>query len=349
MPARLAYLRSAFCALTTAVLICPASGKAQSLSEYDRAVASFAAKDYRSAAAKFAQIETASPGSTDALLYEAKCLIQLQEFPAADAALRGYIGNHSESQDALYLLGFVLHRENKPKESLEIYTKAAATHTPTGDDLKIVGLNYVLLNDYADAINWFEKAVEFEPRNSDAWYYLGRAYYSQTRVPDAKNAFLTVLKLEPYHSKAENNLGLIFESEAKPDEALVAYRNAINWQEHSPTPSEQPYLNLGSLLLEQGNASDALQPLEKAVQIAPNNASCHLKLGSARLRLGKLKEAQPELEEAVRLEPENAAAHFQLGRLYKQLKLTDRAKKEFDRAGEIQSREALPHSQPKQP
>ena len=166
-------------------------------------------------------------------------------------------------------------------------------------------------------------------------------------MPDAKNAFLTVLKLEPYHSKAENNLGLIFESEAKPDEALGAYRNAINWQEHSPTPSEQPYLNLGSLLLQQGNASDAWQPLQKAVQIAPNNASCHLKLGSAALRLGKLQEAQPELEEAVRLEPENAAAHFQLGRLYKQLKLTDRAKKEFDRAGEIQSREALPHSQPK--
>ena len=349
MPARQSYPRYGFYWVAIVILICPASGKTQSLSEYDRAVASFAAKDYRTAAARFAQIETASPGSTDALLYEAKCLIQLQGFPAADAALRGYIGNHSESQDALYLLGFVLHRENRPKESLEIYTRAAALQKPSGEDLKIVGLNYVLLNDYPDAIKWFEKAVAFDPQNSDAWYYLGRAYYSQTRVPDAKNAFLTVLKLEPYHSKAENNLGLIFESEAKPEEALGAYRNAINWQEHSPTPSEQPYLNLGSLLLQQGSASDALQPLEKAVQIAPNNASCHLKLGSARLRLGKLKEAQPELEEAARLEPENAAAHFQLGRLYKQLKLTDRAKKEFDRAGEIQSREARPQSGPKQP
>jgi tetratricopeptide (TPR) repeat protein len=348
MPARQAYLRYGFACVAIAILICPASGKVQSLSEYDRAVASFAAKDYPTAAAEFAQIENASPGATDALLYEAKCLIQLQEFPAADAALRGYIGNHSQSQDALYLLGFVLHRENRPKESLEIYTRAAAVQKPSGEDLKIVGLNYVLLNDYADAIKWFEKAVAFEPQNSDAWYYLGRAYYSQTRVPDAKNAFLTVLKLEPHHSKAENNLGLIFESEAKPDEALGAYRNAINWQEHSPTPSEQPYLNLGSLLLQQGSASDALQPLEKAVQIAPNNASCHLKLGSAHLRLGKLQEAQPELEEAARLEPENAAAHFQLGRLYKQLKLTDRAKKEFDRAGEIQSREARPQSGPKQ-
>jgi tetratricopeptide (TPR) repeat protein len=347
MPSRLAYLRSAFCALAIPFCSCPALTVPQSLRDYDRAVATFVARDYRSAALQFAQIENASPGATDALLYEAKCLIQLQEFPAADAALRGYIGNHSESQDALYLLGLVLHRENKPKESLEIYTRAAAVQKPSGEDLKIVGLNYVLLNDYADAIKWFEKAVAFEPQNSDAWYYLGRAYYSQTRVPDAKNAFLTVLKLEPYHSKAENNLGLIFESEAKPEEALGAYRNAINWQEHSPTPSEQPYLNLGSLLLEQGDASDALQPLEQAVQIAPNNASCHLKLGSARLRLGKLKEAQPELEEAARLEPENAAAHFQLGRLYKQLKLTDRAKKEFDRAGEIQSREALPRSESK--
>jgi tetratricopeptide (TPR) repeat protein len=348
MPAPQSYLRYGFYWVAIAVLICPASGKAQSLNEYDRAVASFAAKDYRSAAAEFAQIENASPGATDALLYEAKCLIQLQAFPAADAALRVYIGNHSESQDALYLLGFVLHRENRPKESLEIYTRAAAVQKPSGEDLKIVGLNYVLLNDYPDAIKWFEKAVAFEPQNSDAWYYLGRAYYSQTRVPDAKNAFLTVLKLEPYHSKAENNLGLIFESEAKPDEALVAYRNAINWQERSPTPSEQPYLNLGSLLLQQGSASDALQPLQKAVAIAPNNASCHLKLGSAHLRLGKLREAQPELEEAARLEPENAAAHFQLGRLYKQLKLTDRAKKEFDRAGEIQSREARPQTGPRQ-
>jgi tetratricopeptide (TPR) repeat protein len=348
MPARQSYLRYGFYWVAIAILICPASGTGQSLSKYDRAMASFAAKDYRTAAVEFAQIENASPGATDALLYEAKCLIQLQEFPAADAALRGYIGNHAESQDALYLLGFVLHRENRPKESLEIYTRAAARQKPSGEDLKIVGLNYVLLNDYADAIKWLEKAVAFEPQNSDVWYYLGRAYYSQTRVPDAKNAFLTVLKLEPFHSKAENNLGLIFESEAKPDEALGAYRNAINWQQRSPKPSEQPYLNLGSLLLEQGNASDALPPLEKAVQIAPNDASCHLKLGSARLRLGKLKEAQPELEEAARLEPENAAAHFQLGRLYKQLKLTDRAKKEFDRAGEIQSREARPQSGPKQ-
>jgi Flp pilus assembly protein TadD len=156
-----------------------------------------------------------------------------------------------------------------------------------------------------------------------------------------------VLGLDPRHAKAENNLGLIFEAEANPSEALQSYRNAIEWQGQSSHPSEQPYLNLGSLLMEQNRTEEAVVPLEKAVHLAPGNGLCHLKLGTALLRLAKLNEAQRELEEATQLEPENAAAHYQLGRLYKQVKAMDRAKAEFDRAGEIQSREA--NSKPRSP
>ena len=321
----------------------------QSPSDYESAVAAFNAGDYSAAEILFAKTEAASPGSTDALLYEAKCMIQLQQFVDADKTLRDYLAHHPESPEALYLLGFVLHRENKPAESLAIYTKAAVRKPPGGDDLKIVGLDYVLLNDYADAIKWLEKAVEMEPRNEEAWYFLGRAYYTKSRLPEAKKAFRTVLDLNPRHAKAENSLGLIFEAEAQPSEALQSYRNAIEWQAQSNHPSEQPYLNLGSLLMEQNRTEEAVASLERAVQLAPGNGLCHLKLGTALLRLAKLKEAQRELEEATRLEPENPAAHYQLGRLYKQVKAMDRAKAEFDRAGEIHSREASTKPRSPQP
>ncbi len=320
---------------------------AQSSSDYEHAVAAFHAGDYSAAETLFAKTELASPGSTDALLYEAKCQIQLQRFVDADKTLRDYLLHNPESPDALYLLGFALHRENKPAESLAIYTKAAARKSPEGDDLKIVGLDYVLLNDYTDAIKWLEKAVAMDPGNEEAWYFLGRAYYTKNMLPDAKKAFQTVLNLNPRYARAENNLGLIFEAEANPSEALQSYRNAIEWQGQSSHPSEQPYLNLGSLLMEQNRTEEAVVPLEKAVHLAPGNGLCHLKLGTALLRLAKLNEAQRELEEATRLEPENAAAHYQLGRLYKQVKAMDRAKAEFDRAGEIQSREA--NSKPRSP
>ena len=313
---------------------------AQTDSEYARGVAAFRAGDYASAADLFAKAETVAPGTTDALIYQAKSHINLQNFSASESVLRRYITLHKDSDEALYLLGFVLHRENKASESLEVYTKAAALKTPTGEDLKIVGLDYVLLNDYANAIKWLEKAVELDPKNKDSWYYLGRAYYSRSLLPQSRKAFLTVLNLDPREARAENNLGLILESEAKPNEALEAYRKAIEWQEGSPHRSEQPYLNLGNLLLELDRAGEAVAPLEKAVELGPDNANCHLKLGTAYLRTNRLTDAQRELEKAERLEPENAAIHYQLARVYKQTHQMDKAKIEFQRTEELQSRAA---------
>ena len=315
-------------------------GSAQSGGAFDRGMAEFRAGNYSSAAVLFADAETASPGATDALLYQAKSLVHIQDSAGAERALRSYVSSHRDSSDALYMLGFVLNRENRPVESLESYTKAAAITRPAADDLKIVGLDYVLLDDYADAIKWLEKAVALDGHNKDAWYYLGRAYYTKSRLIEARNAFLTVLDLDPRDAKAENNLGLIFESSGQPDAAIEAYRKAITWQEQSLHPSEQPYVNLGNLLMEQDRPAEAIEPLEKAASLAPDNAFCHLTLGNAYLRTRRLEGAQNELERATQLEPDNAAAHFQLGKLYKQIHALDRAKAEFDRTAELQSRAA---------
>jgi Tfp pilus assembly protein PilF len=333
---RAGMLRRALTLFLLVPFLCPG----QTNSEYERGVAAFRAGDYATAADLFARADTAAPGTTDALIYQAKSLVHLQNFNLSESVLRQYIALHADSDEALYLLGFVLNRENRPKESLEIYTRAATLKTPVGDDLKIVGLDYVLLNDYADASKWLEKAVELDPKNKDAWYYLGRAYYTRGLLPESRRAFQAALHLDPRDARAENNLGLILESEAKPNDALDAYRYAIEWQEVTPRQSEQPYLNLGSLLLELDRAGEAIAPLEKAVELGINNASCHLKLGTAYMRTNRLPEAQRELEKAVRLDPENAAIHYQLARFYKQVHQMEKAKVEFQRTEELQSRAA---------
>ena len=315
-------------------------GSSQFTDDFNRGVAEFQAGRYSEAAASFTRAELATPGTTDALLYQAKCFVHLQNLAEAETALRSYLAHHGESADGLYLLGFVVHRQNRPAESLEIYTQAAALLPPATDDLKIVGLNYVLLNDYPDAIKWLEKAVELDPKNKDAWYYLGRAYYTRSVLLEARKAFLRVLELDPRDARAENNLGLVFESSAQPSAAIDAYRKAIAWQESSPHPSEQPYVNLGNLLLGQGRTEEAVSPLEKSVALAPDNASCRLKLGMAYLRIRQLPTARRELEKATQLEPDNAAAHYQLGRLYSEIHEPDLAKAEFARTAELQSEAA---------
>jgi tetratricopeptide (TPR) repeat protein len=332
-----------------ASFLCASPSGAQTDPDFDRGIAEFRARNYESAAASFAQAERNAPGNTDALLYEAKSLVHLQNFTKAEDALHRYVTSHPESSDALYLLGFVLHRQNHPAESLATYTRAAAVAPPTGDDLKIVGLDYALLDDYGDAIKWLERAVERDPRNEDAWYYLGRAYYTKARLSEARKAFQTLLSLDPHSSKAENNLGLILETEGQPIAAMEAYRTAIAWQEQSNHPSEQPYANLGNLLMEQGQTKEAIAPLERAVALAPNNAFCHMTLGVAYRQLGRLDAAQRELETATQLEPSNAKAHYQLGRLYKNIHALDRAKAEFAKTADLNARSATPKTAPTNP
>jgi tetratricopeptide (TPR) repeat protein len=323
------------------------TGLGQTEDGYEKAKAAFQSGQYLKAVSLFEALESAEPGKTDALLYSAKASLHLQKFADAENALRRYVGRNPESANGYYLLGYALNRENRPAESLEMYTRAAKITPPTGDDLKIVALDYELLNDNSEAIRWLERAVAMEPVNKEAWYYLGRAYYTASRIPDARAAFEQVLRIEPRDARAENNLGLIFESGGKTEEALATYRNAIAWQKDNTPSSEQPYLNLGSLLVTLDRTEEAVSPLRKAVELASTNSQCHLRLGTAYLHLKRLDEAQKELLEAVRLNPQDATAHYQLGRYYKQVKNMDAAKREFDRVSEIQSAEVQSLKRPK--
>ncbi len=348
MTARLAS-RFLFLGLSALCLVLPMPSLAQSAGDFSSGMAEFRAGNYSSAVEFFARAEAASPGTTDALLYRAESLVHLSDFFGAEQALQRYIASHPESSDALYLLGFVLHREKRPSESLAFYTRAASLAPPASDDLKIVGLDYVLLDDYPDAIKWLQSAVEHDPTNKDAWYYLGRAFYTKSQRGEARRAFLTVLSLDAHDSRAENNLGLIYETDGEPAAAMEAYRQAIAWQEQSSHPSEQPYVNLGNLLMEQGEIKQAFAPLEKAVSLAPNNAFCHLILGVAYRQSSKLDQAQQELEMATRLEPDNPTAHYQLGRLYKERHDLSRAQAEFEKTAELKTRAAGSQTAPPKP
>src|ERR1700752_2497738 len=79
------------------LLLVPLICAAQSNSEYAQAVVAFQAGDYAAAADLFAKADTAAPGATDALIYQAKSLVHLQDFSSSESALRHYIALHADS------------------------------------------------------------------------------------------------------------------------------------------------------------------------------------------------------------------------------------------------------------
>jgi len=320
-------------------------------SAYSRAKQSFAAQDFRTAAnlyAEAAEAEAATPpGSrSDALLMEAKSLIRLSDFTAADPVLRKQIAAtpipSTGSAQALYLLGFVLHRENKPKESLTVYTQAAAIQPPQADDLKIVALDYVLLNDYADAIRWLERAVAADPKNAEAWYSLGRAQMNQGNFVEAERDFNQTLARSPNDSKALDNLGLSLEAQNRTDEALAAYNRAIAAQARSAHASEQPFLNLGTLLNAKARSSEAVSPLQQAIAAAPKCPRCHEELARAYLATGQEALGTREMEQAVALDLQNPRLHYQLGQIYRHAGLSAQADAELKTSSSLYGSHSTP-------
>jgi tetratricopeptide (TPR) repeat protein len=253
----------------------------------------------------------------------------------AEAELRPILLAHP-SADAHFLMGYVYYRRQKATESLAEYTAGAQERRPGAYELKIVAEDYILLQDYTDADKWLTEVTKQTPEDADAWYLLGRTKYNENSFADAAACFEHALTLRPKDVVSEDNLGLSQQGFGESDKAKASYRNAIAWQ--GPEAKQaSPFLNLGSLLLEQGSAQEALPYLRKAAELAPENPTAHEDLAGAYEELKMLADASAELEAAAKLAPEATSLHFKLGRVYKRLGNTQAAEREYAIAAKLNS------------
>jgi tetratricopeptide (TPR) repeat protein len=262
-------------------------------------------------------------------LAASRALLASGQLAKSEASLRTYLSNHPASADAHFLLGYVLFSEQRAQDSLAEFTAGAKVRRPKPDELKTVASDYVLLHDYSDADKWFTAVTVENPADADAWYLLGRTKYNEERYDEAVPNFTRALLLHPRYIEAENNLGLSWRELNKLDQAKAAFQAAIDWQSSSPVDA-QPYLNLGTLLTEQGDLEKAIPNLVQAVALSPNNPKTHEQLASAYGAQNNLAQAQSELERAVAIAPDISSLHYKLAEIYRKQGLKDLARHEFE-------------------
>ena len=327
--------------------------------------------------ARSAAAFTQSPDESDARLSEAKTLFRQSKFSEADHAVRQYLETHPNSADAHFLLGHILFREiqteaildrqlvlqaqgggmattpepalpkdreEKAKASLDEFTAGARYRNPSAADLKIVAFDYIVLGDYPDADKWLTKMLEWAPNDSDGWYNLGRTKYNENRFAEAINAFQQCLKLDPRNVKAEDNLGLSFAGMGRNEEAGAAYQQAIAWQEQLLAKNPRPYIDLGSLLIDENRSKDAVTLLLQASEIDSRDSKTHELLGKAYTRLEEFGKAQVELEKAIELSPQSPNLHCMLAPVYRKQGLAEKAKAEYDRCATLTGSRSTPQT-----
>lgn len=262
-------------------------------------------------------------------LQSVHALLDASKFAEAEKTLREYL-EKNPSAEGHFLLGYTLFREQRPKDSLAEFTEGAKYQRPQASDLKIVAADYVVLGDFGDADKWLTAVVEETPKDAEAWYLLGRTKYNENRFEEAIRAFQQVLTLRPGDLKAENNLGLSYQGLNRLDEAKQAFEIAISWQKDLPVRDAQPYLNMGALLADQNEPSQAISYLRQAVTFAPHNPKVHEELGRVYDLLKMPDKAELELKQAVTLAPHVAGLHYKLGQIYRRQGKQQLAQQQFD-------------------
>ncbi|MGD0417866.1 MAG: tetratricopeptide repeat protein [Terriglobales bacterium] len=246
----------------------------------------------------------------------------------SEAAILIYLKTNPSSADAHFLLGYVLFREKKARESLAEFTAGAKFRRPRPDELKVVASDYVMLGDFGDADKWFSEVVADAPNDADANYLLGRTKFNENDFPAAISSFERALILHPKYVEAENNIGLAWRELNDLEKAEAAFRAAIEWQGDAPGDA-QPFLNLGTLLADQSRIEQAIPYLDKAAVLSPDNPTVHEELSHVYAAQQNLPKAQSELEKAVTLAPNISSLHFKLGQIYRKEGMRDRAREEF--------------------
>jgi Flp pilus assembly protein TadD len=125
------------------------------------------------------------------------------------------------------------------------------------------------------------------------------------------------LKLNPQIVKAEDNLGLSLAGLGRNEEATAAYQQAIAWQAQSLEKNSGPYIDLGSLLIDENRSQDATANLLRAIEIAPRQSRAHELLGKAYTHMEDFPKAQAELEKAIEFSPQTPNLHCMLEPVYR--------------------------------
>ena len=191
------------------------------------------------------------------------------------------------------------------------------------ETLTLLGVILAVRGDSAGALSAVTKATALSPKNFDAQLALGRALFGTGNLAGAATVFRNAIALRPKNTTARFFLATSLESAGDYDRALAEYREllAIDSQ------SAEGHLGLGVLLVKLGGdkINEGIEALARAIALNPVLYEARITIGRALVQQGRPAEAVEHLQRAVELAPKNPEPHYQLALAYRRLGKTQEA------------------------
>lgn len=183
----------------------------------------------------------------------------------------------------------------------------------------------------AEATECAERAVSLVPSEPDALNNLAMCYVRSNRSAEAVGAFSRAISIRPHQPLYHYGLATALDSLNRTQEAVEALEKAIRL---SPDPSWM--LQLGTVLLGEGQALKAAKICRRALDIEPNLALAHLLLSQALEDLGESDEAKDHFDSAIVLQPQPHEIYKIRGLRRQSIGQFQAARDDFQRSIEIE-------------
>jgi len=290
------------------------------------------------------------------LYKERKNEAALQEFNAARTAYMAAHKDGPEDANILFWIGFIDLQMQNYKDAVDPLEQAIQINPKSPEAHLNLGNVYDGLKRYDDAVREFKKVIELQPTNApaakqaDPWYNLGSVYYKQRKWPEAISAYQKSAALNPKDPYVMDGLGYVLLETGDTRGAIAAYEKATRLQNDNASFQ----FNLGLAWLAQAKKAvtkaaadnartNALVPLNRAVELAPTNVQNHETYGETLYDLGRDPEALSQFDKAAQLDPKQYTPVYNMGVSYSRTGQQAKAIDAFHKALEIKpdDRDAL--------
>lgn len=177
----------------------------------------------------------------------------------------------------------------------------------------------------------FQQALHDDPESAEALYGIGSVYLNQNKNAAAREVLERCVKVKANYPDtlpdAWNNLGVLATRENRVDDAVECFQHALSLDRRHLLSLD----NLGNAYRLETRWDGARQVLERALEVAPDDAEANYSLGMVLAQAGQNEQAYEHLQRALKARPDYPEALNNLGVLYIVTQRRDDAVASFER------------------
>ncbi|MDA0773681.1 MAG: tetratricopeptide repeat protein [Bacteroidetes bacterium] len=239
------------------------------------------------------------PDNVELLLIKSEMMIYDDELEAAEVLL-DYIAKMAPNHEEIFLQKANLYsRSKRHDEAIALLNEILDFTDDPIEIWSMLGMEYLVLEDYQKATQYFSKCLEDNPEDYQALYNMLYCLEQLEDLDGAVAVLNNVLNSNPYSEIAWHQLGKIYTQQNKIKEALSAYDFAII----SDDTFSGAYIEKAKLLEANGRLNEAISLYELTLQLSEASGFSYYKIGSCHLRLGNHRLAVQFFKKAVSIEP----------------------------------------------